>query len=176
MMPLDPVTERVLKDVHPGLAERIRKLAELLHPEGLQFRAYMGLRSNSQQLELWRLGRETPSHIPCKHGAVGTCAKHPFGVPVTNARPGESWHNYGCAVDVAPDNPALPGYQPNWNAGHPAWKRLIEVAESLGLRSGKSWQDSPHLEFTGRFGTKPDGEIEYLYKEGGLKAVWEAIT
>ncbi|MCI0422760.1 MAG: M15 family metallopeptidase [Acidobacteria bacterium] len=156
-MTLDPVTERRLKDIHPILAEKVRKLAELLHPEGVQFRVTQGLRSWSEQEALYAQGRTVP------------------GPKVTNAKPGQSWHNYGCAVDVAPDNPALPGYQPDWNLNHPAWKRLIDVAESIGLRSGKAWNDSPHLEYTGRFGPTPNGEIKYLYEGGGLKAVWDAI-
>lgn len=158
-MPLDPASEKRLADLHPVLVEKVRKLAEMLHPEGVQFRVTQGLRSWSEQAALYAQGRTAP------------------GQKVTNARPRESWHELGCAIDVAPDNPALPGYQPNWDPNHPAWKRLIEAAESLGLMSGKSWNDMPHLQYTGRFPTnKPNSEVWSLYEHGGLAAVWNEIT
>ena len=157
-MKLDPHSEAKLAQVHPELASKVRQLAEMLHLEGIEFRVTQGLRTWAEQAKLYAQGRTAP------------------GKRVTDAEPGESWHNFGLAIDLAPDDPKLPGYQPDWNAKHPAWKRLVAVGESLGLRSGKAWNDLPHFELTGRWGTKPDQEVLQLFEGGGIAAIWAEVS
>jgi peptidoglycan L-alanyl-D-glutamate endopeptidase CwlK len=152
---MDNVTEERLNLLNPVLAAKVRQLAERLQQEGVQFRVVQGLRSWMEQDALYAQGRTKP------------------GNKVTNAKGGQSWHNFGLAVDVAPDDPKLPGYQPDWNGEHPAWKRLIAVGESLGLVSGVSFHDQPHFQLTGRFPISPDDEVRQLFKDGGMQAVWE---
>jgi hypothetical protein len=67
---------------------------------------------------------------------------------VTNARAGQSAHNFGLAVDVALDGDDVrPGLQPLWDINHAAWLWLIaSVKMHKRLRSGMHWNDWPHIE------------------------------
>lgn len=130
-------------------------MAIQLEAEGIVIRVTQSLRPWATQEALYAQGRTAPGSI------------------VTNAEPGFSWHNFGLAVDVAPFDGALP----DWNITHPVWQRLVSVGDSLGLLSGAEWRtfpDWPHFQLTGRFPVTPDDEVRYLFKEGGLQAVWDA--
>lgn len=58
---------------------------------------------------------------------------------VTNARPGYSKHQYGLAIDIYPVRRTREN-----------WKKMIEIGESFGLKSGSRWKsikDYPHFEY-----------------------------
>lgn len=78
---------------------------------------------------------------------------------VTNAKPGDSYHQYGLAVDVVPT-----AYKsmPDWNPTGPYWVRIGVIGEGLGLTWGGRWakSDKPHFQLT----AAPLSE---------LKAYWE---
>jgi len=173
---MDAISEERIKLLMPEFAERIRKRNTMLAGEGIYLRTVQGFRTWGDQNFLWEKGRSIPGE-PCWHGGrprpVRQCPIHPLGATVTNAKGGESWHCYAVAEDCCPDDPDQPGFQPDWDSPH--WPRIVAVGESVGLRSGKSWRDLPHFEFTGRFGTKPNDEILYLFRDGGMQAVWEEI-
>jgi peptidoglycan LD-endopeptidase CwlK len=63
------------------------------------------IRTPEDQAANYAKGRTRPG-VPCHHALppferpVGTCRKHPMGATVTDARQGESPHNYGLAFDV----------------------------------------------------------------------------
>jgi peptidoglycan L-alanyl-D-glutamate endopeptidase CwlK len=154
-------SEARLTEVMPTLAEIIRQVAQQcdadlsFSSENATLEVTQGLRTWAEQDALWAIGHTSP------------------GVPVTNAKGGESWHNYGCAVDVAP---FINDQQPDWDENHPAWARIVAIGESLGLRSGVSWRDEPHLEMTGKYPADPPQEVKDLYAGNGVQAVWNAIT
>lgn len=91
-------------------SERIEKFSKGLHHIYLPYYYYLsnnlsnnwqpisGLRPIQEQAELYRLGRSEKSHLPCLCKEQ-PCTQHPFGRPVTKARPGLSYHNYGIATD-----------------------------------------------------------------------------
>ena len=156
---LDAHSETRLSQVYPVLADKIRKLYDMLLVEGITIVVVQGLRTIDEQNALFAQGRSTPGKI------------------VTNARGGQSWHNYGCAVDCAIQNLDR---SIDWNASHPSWKRMEEVGVSLGMTSGANWKrivDAPHFQITGRFPEgAPDAEVQQLLQENGIQAVWDAIT
>lgn len=65
------------------------------------------------------------------------------GPEVTKAKGGESYHNFRVAFDFVPivDNKAI------WN-DFELFEKCAQIGESLGLKSGRSWGDLPHLQFT----------------------------
>lgn len=151
-MMMDSISEARLNDVCPWLADRIRQLADIVDLLGVSFRVTQGDRTWAQQQELY-------DQVP----------------RVTKAPPGYSWHNFGLAVDVSPDDPALPGYQPDWNLAHPAWKLLAAKAGSVGLFSGsefRTFPDWPHFQPVG-IPLTPTDEDRQLFQDGGCQAVWE---
>jgi len=69
------------------------------------------------------------------------------GKIVTNAKGGESFHNYRCALDVVP----LVFGKPDWDGSHPVWKKVAEIGESIGLEwagNWKSFKEQAHFQFT----------------------------
>lgn len=153
---MDSISETRLKLICPALADKVRQMAVMLADE-FSFRVAQGLRSWDEQAKLYAQGRTMPGKI------------------VTNAAAGTSWHNFGMAVDVVPDDPAIDGFQADWNIEHPSWKRLVAVGESLGLFSGsqfRTFKDWPHFQLTGKFPASPTDEVRQIFKDGGMEAVW----
>ena len=156
---MDNLSEARLAVVHPLLAQRIRSMADLLAGENINIRVVQGLRTWQEQAALYDEGRDEDGNVVDKSKVV------------TNAKAGTSWHNYGLAVDVAP----FDGGIPDWNASHPAWKRIVAVGESVGLILGSTWRtfpDWPHFQMTGRFPDSPDEAVKQVYQQGGIDAVW----
>ena len=78
------------------------------------------------------------------------------GNVVTNARGGESYHNYGLAIDFALAAPE--GEQLIWDMDYDGngnsksdWKEVVEIAKNLGFEWGGDWakfKDYPHLQMS----------------------------
>ena len=67
------------------------------------------------------------------------------GQIVSNAKGGQSAHNFGCAIDIVP----LKDGAADWNAPASVWHRLGEIGKSCGLVWGgefHSIKDLPHFE------------------------------
>lgn len=147
---MDAPSEQKLAHINPRLAGLIRHLHDLLQKEGIEIRVTQGLRSWAEQQSLYAQGRTSPGKI------------------VTAAQGGYSWHNFGCAVDVVP----MVNGEPDWLDGN-LWNRIISLAQTLGLVSGKSWNDQPHLQLTGFFPATPTDKVRSLYLQQGMTAVWD---
>ncbi len=79
-------------------------------------------------------------------------------IRVTDARAGQSWHNFKCAWDVVP----IVGGKAIWNS--PMWKEVIELGLKAGAQRGPSW-DMPHFQVVP---VKMDFEIANVrFKENG---------
>jgi len=131
-------------------------MTDALAQEGIPIRWTEVLRSYTRQAQLYAQGRTAP------------------GRRVTNAPPGESVHEYGGAGDCAPLT--LPHGQPDWNETHDAWKRIVAVGESCGLRAGARFKhnpDAPHFELP-EMPAKPTDAMRTLLATHGLVAVWAA--
>jgi len=157
---LDAISQARLELVNPSLAAAISQMDVILSQENIQFRVTQGLRSWTEQNALYAQGRTIP-------GAI-----------VTNAKGGESWHNYGVAVDLVPMDQIPP--QPDWDISHPVWQRMIAVGKSLGLYSGSDFtclKDFPHFQETGRFPIgSPNSEAQQIYQNEGAQAFWQEVN
>lgn len=150
---MDPHSESLLSAVAPELAHKVRMLADVLAHEHFEIRVTQGLRTWEEQDALFH-------HVP----------------QVTKAAGGHSWHNFGLAVDVVPDNAAIDHFQCDWNLQHPVWQRIHVLAESIGLTCGadfRSFPDWPHLQLTGRFPVSPNDEVRQIFKDKGIEEVWK---
>lgn len=140
-----------LEKVHPILKAKVLALIDLAQKEGYDLRVVQGLRTVEEQNELYAQGRTKP------------------GKKVTNAKGGQSNHNYGCAVDL--------GFYVN---GQISWEdkfyfNIGRWAAAVGLDWGGNWKtikDRPHVELPNL--PKP-AVLLPIYQKGGLKAVWEFI-
>ncbi|MBZ5522238.1 MAG: M15 family metallopeptidase [Acidobacteriia bacterium] len=171
---MDSISELRLRFVFPPLAEKTRRMAELLSAEGIEIRVVQGWRTKQDQDALYVQGRN----------AAGTIVEP--GKVVTHCCGGHSYHNFGLAVDCVPSSHAEgQPFAPDWNPQHPVWARMIAVGESLGLVSGSGWKtfkDFPHFQLTGRFPENaPTDEVRALFYSGwcvqdGLEKVWAAVA
>src|SRR5215472_5240771 len=139
-------------------------MEQMLETQGIDITVAQGLRTWAEQEALYAQGRTVPGHI------------------VTNAQGGYSWHNFGLAVDVYPENLADITAAPNidWNPDHPVWKAMEQVGVSLGLESGATWirlVDAPHFQLRGMLQSlgAPDDNVRAVFQQrGNLDDVWQA--
>jgi len=166
---MDNISESRLALIHPTVAAKVREAADALSAQGIEVRVVQGLRSWNDQAALYAKGRTLIN---------GQWKITDPKLIVTRCVPGNSWHNFGLAIDMAPDDPAIAGYQPDWNAGHPSWKAMIDAFKASGFVDGaefRSFPDNPHFQMTGRFPVNPTDEVRQLFKDGGVKGVWSEI-
>lgn len=141
---------------------------------------HSGYRSHAEQQTIYDRGRTTPGE-PCKHNgvpvAVGTCPTHPFGATATNALPGSSWHNFGCAIDLVFCNAKG---QPTWPDGN-NWARNGALAQANGLTWGGNWTnpDTPHIQNPAAASPSQAVKNAYTNTQGTvlqkLQAAWALI-
>lgn len=136
--------KRVNKEyIHPEFLQVMELTLKKLEDGGTPFKVYSGLRSFKEQELLYAKGRSLPGKI------------------VTNARGGQSMHNYGLAVDLAPYNLMTPEkwdlHWPDPDKQDSVWHyledALFEVSQSLGFDNlefewGGRWKfrDVPHCQ------------------------------
>lgn len=127
--------------------------------------AFMGLRSHEQQDALYAKGRTVKN-------TDGVTPERPMGITVTNSRGGESWHNYGVAVDIV----FRPGGKWSWDYRGLPYDALGAIVQAAALEWGGAWPepktDMPHAEL--RAGLLI-ARAQALYAAGGLPAVWSEI-
>ncbi len=145
---------RKLSDLHPTVQAMAEEFVRKCEASGLKIVIYQTLRTFAEQNALYAQGRTMP------------------GKRVTNARGGESYHNYGMAFDFA-----FIGFGGvvTWDG---PWEMAGQIGEAIGFEWGGRWKglvDKPHLQFTGGLSIKdllvgkrlPDGAnhvIITLYK------------
>ena len=70
------------------------------------------------------------------------------GKIVTNARGGQSFHNFRCAIDIVP----LVNGKPDWDGSHPVWAKIGSLGKAAGLDwagEWKSFKELAHFQYTG---------------------------
>ena len=146
-------SERRLQQLHPALASAVRAVIADLATRGIVVEVVQGLRTYKEQDELYAKGRTKPGPI------------------VTQARGGQSNHNFGLAVDLCP----FTDDKPDWNAPMSVWAAIGGSAEARGLEWGGSWKkflDKPHVQLP----VMTIKECASCYQAGGLDAVWSTAS
>ena len=94
--------------------------------QGIAILVTQGLRTIAEQNALYARGRTAPGPI------------------VTNARGGQSLHNYSCAFDIC--------FLINKKASYSGpWDKVGAIGEKIGLEWGGRWKgfvDKPHFQYT----------------------------
>lgn len=144
------INSRKLDDLDPEVKSAAVAMIAEARGMGIDLRPICTFRDFEYQGTLYAIGR-TVDGSPCSCGKklnpIGTCSKHPRGLRVTNAGPGESWHNWRLAVDLAPFDTAG---KPIW-VDEPLWKKLGLMGEARGFEWGGRWKgvDGPHFQMRG---------------------------
>lgn len=131
-----------LSSVHPLVEKKANEILRLAQVEGFTLKVTQGYRSFQTQDALF--------------------AKRP---KVTNARGGQSMHNYGLAVDLA----FVVNGKISWD--EKLYKNIGRWAAAVGLEWGGNWKftDLPHVQLKGLPSYKV---LLPIYNQGGLKAIW----
>lgn len=115
-----------IQKLHPAIRKMTQDFLDKAKSEGIDLRLTFGIRTFEEQQALYDQGRSKPGKI------------------VTKAKPGQSFHNYGLAIDVCPfENGKL-----NWDSKQ--WSKIAEIGKSIGFQWGGDWQnfkDIPHFEY-----------------------------
>lgn len=140
-----------IETLHPKIREDAQKCIDLansrLTGRAKVFVVYC-LRTNKEQDDLYSLGRT-------KVNPDGKSASRPLGYKVTNAKGGQSIHNYGLALDFAL---MVDGKTLSWNDvvdydgdNVSDWMEVVKSFEENGWEWGGRWSsfiDKPHLQKT----------------------------
>lgn len=120
--------------LHPKVAEKADILKEKAEEKDITIQITDGFRTDEEQDALYAQGRTESGNI------------------VTNAKGGESYHNYGLAVDFAVEADG----EVIWDVNHDGndngisdWEEVAEIAKNLGFTWGGDWEefkDYPHLQ------------------------------
>ena len=105
------INSRNLDDLLPPVKQRVEQFIAKCEEQGIDLIITSTYRDIESQNALFAQGRTAPGNI------------------VTNAKGGESYHNFRCAVDVVP----IVNGKPDWNGAHPVWKQVGEIGKTCGL-------------------------------------------
>lgn len=135
---MDKPTQNKIKKLHPFVREEVTKIiqeCELPLTGRAKVRITQGLRTYKEQQDLYDQGRTKP------------------GRKVTNAKPGQSVHNYGLAVDICM---IIDGKTASWdtvkdwdNDRIADWYECVKIFAKNGWDWGGNWKnfkDLPHFE------------------------------
>lgn len=157
--------EEKLKLLYPPFAEMVQDFLYRAETEGLHGEIFAGLRTYDEQDLIYAQGRSKP------------------GKKVTNAKAGQSYHNFGLAIDyVFIDAKG----EPTWNG---PYSIVGQFAKEAGLEWGGGWTpilingvlvsraDRPHIQNTYKQDVR---KLDYIYRQSlvsgaPLHAVWRYL-
>ena len=139
------INSRNLQDLDPEAREICEAQLAECHVNGIELIVTSTWRDMEAQTALYAIGRT----IQLERRAV------------TNAKGGQSWHNYRAAWDVVP----VVGGKPIWDATDPLWKEVIRIGKAAGAEAGAEWKtfkDPPHFQIRPTLRDKPIDIAEAL--------------
>ncbi len=131
-----------LQTLHPKLRDialTAYQEAVKATPEGVHPVITQGLRTFKESEDIYAQGRTVVN-------PDGKSAAKPMGNTVSNAKAGQSYHNYGLAVDFV----LIVNGKQMWNQNDPNWVLVVDIFKKYGFTWGGdfkgTFKDYPHLE------------------------------
>lgn len=142
--------------LYPPFLARVEALLEEAMKDFVAFWVISGFRGYPEQAALYAQGRTEKGHI------------------VTNAKPGQSPHNFGIAVDLCRDGfMERSGLQPDWRPE--SYEPLRALAPKHGLVWGGGWaglKDFPHVQMPDFVSVVDLYPLREAFAVGGLTGAW----
>jgi peptidoglycan L-alanyl-D-glutamate endopeptidase CwlK len=127
------INSRKIDDLHPIVIKKCLDHIHACKQEGIDLLVTSTYRDGESQNELYAQGRTKPGKI------------------VTNAKAGQSYHNWKVAYDVVPLRFGKPVWGTSGEDGE-LWKKVGELGKAQGLEWAGDWKkfkEFPHFQFTG---------------------------
>lgn len=132
----DLITIKRIAKLHPELRAEVSNILLEIQSKNIEIRIVQGMRTFAEQDSLYAKGRTAPGKI------------------VTNAKGGQSYHNFGLSVDfcLLHKDGSI-----SWDLKEDAdkdgikdWMEVVDVFEKYGWSWGGYWKkkDNPHFEKT----------------------------
>lgn len=124
------INSRDIGDLLPPVKKRVAAFLKAADAVGIDLLVTSTYRDNASQAALYAQGRTAPGKV------------------VTNAKPGQSFHNHRCAVDVVP----IKNGKPVWDTKDPVWQEVGKLGKAAGLEWAGDWKrfkEFPHFQYTG---------------------------
>jgi len=151
----DSISETNINKLHPLVREKAREFVNRVEKElGIKLRVTSTLRTYAEQDKLYSQGRTTKGSI------------------VTNAKGGQSNHNFGTALDVVP----IVNNKADWKTTTDTWNKIAKVGKDLGFQWGGDWKglvDKPHFEM--QFGNSL-AQLKKKYESGERDGDYVKLT
>ncbi len=152
---------RKLIDLAPAFKIKVEKLIDQCDRKGVIMRPFFTLRTPHKQAKIWRSTRSTEEVLDScnlleRSGAVFLADVlwrvgpqfSPAGIRghLTRALPGQSWHQWGEAIDCYWYDPVE--RVAKWDAGGVGYRVYAEAATQAGLTAGLYWgaRDAVHIQ------------------------------
>ena len=123
------INSRSLDELLPSVRTRVQQFLDSAKAQGIDLLVTSTYRDNASQDALYAQGRTTVGRI------------------VTNAKAGQSWHNYRCAVDVVP----VVAGKPRWDVKDAVWQEVGRLGKAAALEWAGDWKrfkEYPHFQYT----------------------------
>ena len=172
------MASRSLDALVPDAKKNAEKVMAVCTEVGFELMIYCTLRPLDEQAKLFRQSRSAQeirdkvinfrnrgfSFLAEIIEGVGPC----YGPHVTNAAPGESWHNYAEAWDAVP----LIGGKPAWNYNQakPEWDAYGECVRQVEMYWAGDWtkfREYPHAQM------RPGGNPLKEFKPDEIRSILE---
>lgn len=146
----DAVSQRRVSALHPKVRSIFENFVnEIEETLDITIRVAQGLRTIDEQNALYAKGRTKP------------------GPKVTDAKGGQSYHNYGLAIDIVPlinNGTAL-----DWNF---KYKKVLPIAKKYGLIWGADWNNNG---ITKAEGDKNEGIVDQPHYQITFGYNWRTL-
>lgn len=130
-------SSRSIDDLHPSVKKKAQLFTAACKAQGIDVLIYRTYASLEAQAALYEQGRTTPGPI------------------VTNAKPGQSMHNYRCAFDAVPMLNGKPLWDSTNGSNREVWQKMGRLGESVGLEWSGRWngklREMAHFQYTGGY-------------------------
>ena len=127
------INSRKIEDLHPKVQAKARAFLDACEAQGIDILVTSTYRNHASQDALYAQGRTAKGKI------------------VTNARGGQSFHNWRVAFDIVPLRNGKPVWSTSGEDGK-LWQRVGAIGEAQGLEWAgrwKSFREMAHFQFTG---------------------------
>jgi peptidoglycan L-alanyl-D-glutamate endopeptidase CwlK len=139
----DLASETRILTLHPKVRDKAREFINKAEKQNIKLRVSSAYRTHSEQNDLYAQGRTKAGKI------------------VTYAKGGQSFHNFGTAIDVVPIVNGKADYNTDWN-------KIATIGKSVGFAWGgdnASFKDKAHFEMN--FGNTL-AQLQNKYNSGQL--------